>query len=121
MAENAIWRHCAEAHIKRIFTLQKRAVRYSARLEPLESCIDSLRQLRILTLYSLYTQETIEKSNCMVNKQLHAYDTRKNNDYHKYVHSMTLYNSKPSVAGCRFYNKLPKNIKQTIKISLQGN
>jgi hypothetical protein len=48
----------------------------------------------------------------MVNKQLHAYDTRTNNDYHKYVHCMDLYNSKPSVAGCRFYNKLPKNIKQ---------
>jgi hypothetical protein len=42
----------------------------------------------------------------MVNKQLHAYDTRNNNDYHKYVHLMDLYNSKPSVAGCRFCNKL---------------
>jgi hypothetical protein len=29
-------------------------------------------------------------------------------DYHKYVH----YSSKPSVAGCIFYNKLPNNIKQ---------
>jgi hypothetical protein len=48
----------------------------------------------------------------MVNKQLHAYNTRKNNDYKKYVHGMDLYNSKRSVAGCRFYNKLPKNIKQ---------
>jgi hypothetical protein len=48
----------------------------------------------------------------MVNKQLHAYDTRKNNDYHKYVHSMDLYSSKHSVAGYRFYNKFPKNIKQ---------
>jgi hypothetical protein len=49
----------------------------------------------------------------MVNEPLHAYDTRNNNDYHKYVHGMDLYNSKPLVAGCRFYNKLPKNIKQT--------
>jgi hypothetical protein len=32
--------------------------------------------------------------------------------YHKYVHGVDLYNSKPSVAGCRFCNKLPKNIKQ---------
>jgi hypothetical protein len=47
----------------------------------------------------------------MVNKQSHAYDTRNKNDYHKYVHGMDLYNSKPSVAGCRFCNKLPKNIK----------
>jgi hypothetical protein len=48
----------------------------------------------------------------MVNELLHAYGTRQNNDYHKYVHGMDLYNSKPSVASCRFYNKLPKNIKQ---------
>jgi hypothetical protein len=81
-----VWGHCAKACIKRIFTLQKRAVRYIARLEPLESYRDSFRQLKVLTLYSLYIQETIlyvkEKSNCMVNKQLHAYDTRNNNDYY---------------------------------------
>jgi hypothetical protein len=48
----------------------------------------------------------------MGNKQLHAYDTRNKNDCHKYVHLMGFYNRKPSVAGCRFSNKLPKNIKQ---------
>jgi hypothetical protein len=110
-----VWEHCAKARIKIIFTLQKMAVRYIARFEPLESCRDSFRQLKILMLYSLYIQKIIlcvkEKSNCIVNKQLHAYDTRNNNDYHKYVHGMDLYNSKPSVAGCRFYNKLPKKHK----------
>jgi hypothetical protein len=106
-----VWEHCAKARIKIIFTPKK-----GSKVEPLESCRDSFRQLKILTLYSLYIQETIlyvkEKSNCMVNKKLNAYDTRQNNDYHKYVYGMDLYNSKPSVAGCRFYNKLPKNIKQ---------
>jgi hypothetical protein len=34
---------------------------------------------------------------------------------HKYVHGMDLYSSKLSIAGCRFYNKLPKNIKQIDK------
>jgi hypothetical protein len=28
------------------------------------------------------------------------------------VHNLEPYNSKPSVAGCTFYNKLPNNIKQ---------
>jgi hypothetical protein len=51
-----------------------------------------------------------EKCNCAVNKQVHTYNTR-NNDYHRYVHNLELYNSKPSVAGCIFYNELP-NIKQ---------
>jgi hypothetical protein len=36
-----------------------------------------------------------------------------NNDYHRYVHNLELYSSKPSAAGCCiFYNKLPNNIKQ---------
>jgi hypothetical protein len=53
-----VWEHCAKASRKRISTLQKRAVRYIASLEHLESCRDSFRQLKIL-LYSLYIQEII--------------------------------------------------------------
>jgi hypothetical protein len=49
--------------------------------------------------------------NCTVNEQVHTYNTR-NNDYHRYAHNLELYNSKPSVADCIFYNKLPNNIKQ---------
>jgi hypothetical protein len=75
------------------------------------------KDLKILTVYSLYIQETIlyvkEKCNCTVNKQIHTYNTRNNKDYHKYGHNLELYNSKPSVAGCIFYNKLPNNTKQT--------
>jgi hypothetical protein len=38
--------------------------------------------------------------------------TRNNKDYLNYGHNLELYNSKPSVAGCSFYSKLPNNIKQ---------
>jgi hypothetical protein len=48
----------------------------------------------------------------MVNKQVHTYNTRNNKDYHKYVHNLELYNSKPSVAGYIIRNKLPNNIKR---------
>jgi hypothetical protein len=48
----------------------------------------------------------------MGNKQVHAYNTRNNKDYHKYVHNLELYSSTPSVAGCIFYNKLHNNVKQ---------
>jgi hypothetical protein len=41
-----------------------------------------------------------------VNKQVHTYNTRNNNDYT----NLELYNNKPSGAGI-FYNKVP-NIKQ---------
>jgi hypothetical protein len=38
--------------------------------------------------------------------------SRQDKDYHKYMHNFEFYNSKPSVAGCIFYNILPINIKQ---------
>jgi hypothetical protein len=110
-----IWGQSAKALTRRIFILQTRAVRYIAGLKHLESCKDSFRHLKILTVYSLYIQGTIlyvkEKCNCTVNKQIHTHNTRNNKDYHIYGHNLDIYNSKPLVAGCIYYNKLPNNIK----------
>jgi hypothetical protein len=94
-----VWGHSAKALTRRIFILHKMAVRYTAGLKHLESCRDSFRHLKILTVYSLYIQETTlcvkETCNCTVNKQVHTYYTRNNKDYHEYVHNLELYNSKP--------------------------
>jgi hypothetical protein len=94
----------------------QRAVRYTAGLKHLELCRNSFRNLNILRVYSLYIQETIlyvkKKCNCTVNKQIHTHNSRNNKDCHKYGHNSGVYNSKPSVAGCIFHNKLPDNIKQ---------
>jgi hypothetical protein len=68
-----VWGQSAEALTIRIFTLEKRAVRYTAGLKQRESCRDSFRHLKVLTLYSLYIQETIyekEKGNCTVNESI---------------------------------------------------
>jgi hypothetical protein len=51
----------------------------------------------------------------MVNKNIQTYNTRNNNDYHKYVHDLELYNNKLAVAGCILHNKLSNNIKQIEK------
>jgi hypothetical protein len=73
---------------------------------------NSFIYLKILTVYLLYIQESIlyvkEKYGCTENEQIHTYNTRNNKDYHKYGHNLELYNSKPSVVGCIFYNKLPR-------------
>jgi hypothetical protein len=77
--------------------------------------MERVRQLSILTLYLLYTQESILYANeCdyAVNKQVHAYNTRYNDGYHSYIHNLELYDSKPTVAGCIFCGILPYNIKQ---------
>jgi hypothetical protein len=54
-----VWGQSAKALTRRIFTQQKKAVRYTARLKQQESRSDSFRQLKILTVYSLCIQETI--------------------------------------------------------------
>jgi hypothetical protein len=116
-----VWGQSAKALTRRIFILQKRAVRYIAGLKHLESCKDSFRHLKILTVYSLYIQEIIlyikENCNCTVNKQIHKHNIKINKDDHIYGHNLEIYNSKPSVAGCIYYNKLPNNIKQIENIN----
>jgi hypothetical protein len=109
-----------------ILLWRNRAVGYIEWLKHWESCRNSFINLKILTVYSLYIQEAIlyvkKRRDCTVNEQIHTYNTRNNQDYHKYGHNLELYNSKPSVAGCTFYNKLPTNIKQIKnKTSLQRN
>jgi hypothetical protein len=55
----AVWGHSAKANTTRIFALQKMALRYTAGLKHLETCRNTFRNLNILTIYSLYIQETI--------------------------------------------------------------
>jgi hypothetical protein len=116
-AHEIVWGQVVKALIRRIFTLQNWAVRYTVGLKQQESFRDGSRQLKILTVYSLFVQETIlyakVKCNCVVNKQVHICNTRNNNDYHRYVHNLELHSSKPSEAGCIFYNKFA-NTKQIV-------
>jgi hypothetical protein len=62
-------------------------------------------------LYSLYIYETIlfvkEKGYCMTNDKFHAHNTRYSLDYHQYVHTLGIHYSRPTIAGDKFYNKLP--------------
>jgi hypothetical protein len=67
--------------------------------------------------FSVYYHETIlfvnEKGNCVKNDKFHAHNTRSSLDfYHQYVHTLGIHNSRPTIAGGKFYNKLPAYIKQ---------
>jgi hypothetical protein len=111
-----VWGHSARKYMKRVFTLQKMVVRCIAGLKPTVSCRESFISLSILTLFSLYIYETIlfvdEKGNCMTNDKFHAHNTISSLDYHQYVHKLGIHNSRPTIAGGKFYNKLPAHIKQ---------
>jgi hypothetical protein len=43
----------------------------------------------------------------MTNDKFHAHNTRSSLDYHQYVHTLGIHNSRPIITGHKFYNKLP--------------
>jgi hypothetical protein len=55
---------------------------------------------------------TIEKCNCAVNKQVHTYSTKNNDDYHRYIHNLELITVNHQQKAVIFCNKLPNNTKQ---------
>jgi hypothetical protein len=111
-----VWEQCEKKYTKRVFTLQKKVVRCTAGLKHIDSCQQSFISLNILILLSLYIYETIlfvkDKGNCITNDKIHAHDTRSSLDYHQYVHRLGIHNSRPTIAGCKFYNKLHAYIEQ---------
>jgi hypothetical protein len=64
-----------------------------------------------------------KRSELPVNKQVHtySYNTINNKDYHRNAHNLELHNSKPSVAGCIFHNKLTNIKKKQVTTSLKRN
>jgi hypothetical protein len=48
----------------------------------------------------------------MTNDKLHAHNTTSSLDYYQYVHKLGIHNSRPNIAGGKFYNKLSAYIKQ---------
>jgi hypothetical protein len=54
-----VWGHSVKVLTKQIFTLQKWAVRYIAGLKQLESCRDSFKQLKILTVLPIYSRNNL--------------------------------------------------------------
>jgi hypothetical protein len=59
---------------------------------------------------------------CYKQGQDYAHDTRSSHNYHQYVHRLGIHNSRPTIAGCKFYNKLPAYIcRSKIILSLKGS
>jgi hypothetical protein len=54
-----VWGQVLRHSLEEFLFSKKSAVRYTAGLRHLESCRDSFRHLKILTVYSLYIEETI--------------------------------------------------------------
>jgi hypothetical protein len=48
----------------------------------------------------------------MTNDKFHSHNTRSSLAYNQYVHKLGIHNSRPTIAGGKFDNKLPACMKQ---------
>lgn len=115
----AVWGGSSARNLNRVLTLQKKAIRILAELEPRESCRQAFQTLQIMTVTALYIQEVIlhaHQKNLQTGKDMHHYNTRHAANYILPLHRTALYEEKPSYIGRKLWNHLPQPLKE-----LQGN
>jgi hypothetical protein len=111
-------------HIKRLFKLQKRAVRYmvKASRDPCaefyfkDSCVTFFKKLDILCLPCLYIYSAINYlidncSNIQKTDAAHNHDLRNKKDIRLTTHKIVKWSRGPNEMGAKLYNKLPATIK----------
>ncbi|KAG8294904.1 reticulophagy [Homalodisca vitripennis] len=79
-----------------------------------DSCKEAFKTLGIPTVITLYITEVILHAYTQRperNGDIHDYNTRRANDFSLPLHHSALFAKKPSYAGAKLYNMLPKNFK----------
>ena len=107
-----LWGSSSLNNINRIFKLQKKAIRSIVKVKSSVSCKDFFIQNKILTVPSIYILEVImyvKEQNTLRSTKPHDHNTRHNNFATQ--HRLTLFEKKPSYIGCKYYEKIPKEIK----------
>jgi hypothetical protein len=110
-----IWGKCPDNDFKRLFVLQKRALRVITRTPARQSCKPIFQELSVLTLPSIYLLETAcfcrFKCDILRGNDIHNHDTRFNYNMRPTQHKLKLFENLPNQFGKRIINKLPNNIK----------
>lgn len=110
----ATWGGAADTNLKKVLVQQKRAVRCLASIPREDSCKEHFKDLKILTVVSLYIRETIMHA---VNTQqlrhhsVHQHNTRHASDFSLAPHHLSLFKMKPSYKGALLFNHLPEYLK----------
>jgi hypothetical protein len=112
-----LWGSTFYTHTKRVFTLQKRAVRLIANVDFKTSCKKLFLKHNLLTIYGLYIYLTIllvkhDNKFSIKNNQIHSYNTRQKDFIHRnnYKRNFTL--NSPYVRGAIYFNMLPNDLKR---------
>lgn len=103
-------------HAFRVFLEQKRAIRNIQGLPPLSSCRGVFKNLKLLTLPSLYIYKVLAAFTSSTSKpqsvgENHRYPTRRGADLRTSRHRLTLFERDITHAGAVFFNKLPTEIR----------
>ena len=107
------WGH--SAIVKRVFGIQRRAIRVLARLDYREDCRDSFRNLKILTLPSLYIYECLRYVTANIDLMqrhngVHDYATRNNNNLRQPQLRLSRSRNSTNFYGIKFYNIIGKDL-----------
>lgn len=108
------WGGTTATNLQRILIIQKRAIRTIKGLGPQDSCREAFKELKILTVISLYILHTIlHVTNSPQNRleDQHHYDTRNKHNFILQTHHLSVFEKKPSYKGALFFNTLPDPIK----------
>lgn len=111
----AVWGYSSVGNLQRVLVLQKKAVRVMAKLGFRDSCRNAFKELRILTVVSLFILETTmfaRSINVEKRGNVHHYGTRNANSFDLPAHRLKLFEKKPSFIGAKFSNLLPAHITQ---------
>jgi len=109
------WGNSSPAY--RIFLLQKRIIRKICNLPYLEHCKPFFKELKSLTLPSLYIFESSilvrrKPDVFLLNSDYHSYNTRNSNKIHVNQVKSTLTKKGPVFYSAKIYNKLPEEIRK---------
>jgi hypothetical protein len=103
---------------KRVFILQKRAIRIVANVSRTTSCKHLFWTLKIMTLPCMYIYEILLQfrmslNNHKTNSMIHLHDTRQKSDMFITGHNTKLFEKSTTYSVFHIYNKLAKEIKNT--------
>lgn len=109
-----LWGGASSGNLQRLLKIQKRALRVMTGLGPRDSCRNTFKDLKILTVISIYIMETVLF--CVTKEQtrqrdMHGHNTRNASNFHLPAHRTATYAKHPSYAGMKMYNALPEDIK----------
>uniref|UniRef100_A0A1B6KG15 Uncharacterized protein n=1 Tax=Graphocephala atropunctata TaxID=36148 RepID=A0A1B6KG15_9HEMI len=116
-----VWGGTTVGNLQRVLKHQKRAIRVLGDLHPRQSCRETFRGLKILTVVNLYIQAAVTQLHTKTPEAVrtgthyHNYNTRYASNYCLPVHHLTTTEKKPSYVGAKLWNSLPKELKKMEK------